>query len=228
MMNNGFQEFNKKSVHTYERGNAMVYILIALALFGFLTVTLSRQNQQSDSRNLSKENIDLYVNEIIEYTAAAQQAVDKMLITGTEISELDFIKPGESGFDTPPHIHKVYHARGGGLNYKAKPSSAIQNGAASVWDVNTNINVEWTPSTQTDPILTAYHIDRRICERMAEKITGATTIPVTNNTHDEYFLNTGTRDFDVTECSDCDGYPTLCVENPTGDNYSYYYILSAR
>lgn len=227
-MNKGFRKFKQKDVHTYERGNAMIYILIALALFGFLTVTLSRQNQQADSRNLSKENIELYVNEIIEYTAAVQQVVDKLLITGTEISELDFIQPGEIGFNDPPHIHKVFHAQGGGLNFKEKPSRAIQNGPDSIWDVNTAIDVEWTPSNLPDPILAAYHIDREICERLNEKITGSTNIPMTNNSHDQYFLNTGTRDFDVSECEDCEEYPTLCVENPLGNNYTYYFVLAGQ
>ena len=44
---------NRRISTNTERGNAMVYILIALALFGFLTVTMSRQSGQSDSRNLN-------------------------------------------------------------------------------------------------------------------------------------------------------------------------------
>jgi len=73
---------NRRISTNTERGNAMVYILIALALFGFLTVTMSRQSGQSDSRNLNRENIDLYVNNLIEYSAGAQQVIDLMLNIG--------------------------------------------------------------------------------------------------------------------------------------------------
>jgi len=227
-MNKGFHKYQHNYIRVSERGNAMVYILVALALFGFLTVTLSRQNQQADSRTLNKENLNLYVNEIIEYTIAAGQTIDRMLITGSEVSDLDFTKPNEAGFDAPPHIHKVFHPQGGGLNYQDKPTKPIQNTADSVWDFNSNINVEWTPSTENDVILTAYHINKSICERINITITGSSVIPVTNAAHNEYFLNTGTRDLDITECADCEGRPALCVENSASDNYSYYQILEGQ
>ncbi len=220
--------FSSNDHHCTERGNAMVYILIALALFGFLTVTMSRQNQQSDNRTLTKENINLYVNDIIEYTAAAEQVINIMLASGAEISDLDFTTPTEAGFDTPPHIYKVFHPQGGGLNFVAAPNEAIQNGAASVWEFQNNINVEWTPTAANDIILSAYFIDQQICERLNEKITGDATIPVTASPHAEYFLNTGTTDFDTTECAACDEMPVLCVENNTNDNYTYYNIIAVQ
>ena len=225
---------NRRISTNTERGNAMVYILIALALFGFLTVTMSRQSGQSDSRNLNRENIDLYVNNLIEYSAGAQQVIDLMLnIGGADITDLDFTLPTEAGFDTPPHIFKVFHPQGGGLNYIAAPDEAIQNDAASVWAFQNNINVEWTPLDSVgnpinDIILSAYFIDREICARLNEKMRGDATIPATASPHDEYFLNTGTTDFDTTECADCDGIPALCVENDTGDNYTFYNLIATQ
>lgn len=210
------------------RGNAMVYVLIALALLGFLTITLSNQGDQADGQDISDEQAQLYANELISYVTSAQQVVDMMMATGSEIDDLSFVNPTSGGFDTPPHFNKVFHPAGGGLNYQEKFGSTIQNGATSQWAVNTNINVEWTPTTSNDVILTAYFLTRPICEIINQDITGSSTIPVTASPHDEYFLATGTTDFDVTECAACDGYPSLCVENDSNDNYSFYNIIAAQ
>jgi hypothetical protein len=51
---------------------------------------------------------------------------------------------------------------------------------------------------------------------------------VTSSPHDDYFLSTGTIDFDTAECAACEGYPSLCVENDTNDNYSFYNVIAAQ
>lgn len=218
----------KKHRNRREQGNVMVYILIALALFGFLTMTLARQNVQSDGQNLNDENAILYTNELIEYVASAQAATDRMLMTVSTPDDLDFILPSNAAFDTSPNIHKVFHPTGGGLNYQSSFSEAIRNDATSGWYFQNNINVEWTPTTANDILLTAYFIPREVCAALNKKLIGDATIPVTANSHDDYFLLTGTTDFDTTECAACEGIPSMCVENDTNDNYSFYTIIEGQ
>jgi len=211
-----------------QHGNAMIYVLIAIALFGFLTMTLSRTNNEADGQDIDDEQAALYALELMEYAASAQSVVDMLITSGSEINDLDFVNPTSAGFNTPPHYHKVFHPQGGGLNYKPELNEAIQNGGASVWAINSNTHVEWTPSTANDAILTAYFLTRQICEIINEKLTGSSTIPVTASPHADYFLDTGTTDLDATECAACDGQPALCVENDTNDNYSFYSIIAAQ
>ena len=219
------QKTNILNKNNSERGNAMIYVLIALALFGFLTVTLSSQNDQADGQDLDDEQAALYANELISYVASAQMVVDMMLSTGSEISDLDFVDPTNGSFDTAPHHHKVFHPAGGGLNYQEKFSDDIQNDAASVWAINNSINVEWTPTTNNDVIISAYFITKQICEIINKRITGSIIIPITASPHDEYFLSAGATNFDTTECVACDGKSALCVENDTNDNYTFYSII---
>jgi hypothetical protein len=219
---------NLDQSHNKARGNAMIYVLIALALFGFLTITISSQNDQADGQDIDAEHAELYANELLSYVASAQQVVDMMLSTGSEISDLDFTNPSSVGFDTPPHHHKVFHPTGGGLNYQEKFSPDIQNDATSIWSINNSINVQWTQSAANDVIISAYFIKQSICESINKKITGLSTIPATANPHAEYFLSAGTTDLDLTECADCDGKPTLCVNNDTNDNYTFYSIIAAQ
>lgn len=216
-------------LHYKQAGNAMVYVLIALALFGFLTITLSSQNDQADGQNLDDEQAALYANELMSYAASAQNAVDMMIATGSEIDDLDFVLPSDAAFNTPPHYNKVFHPLGGGLNYEEKFNEDAQNHATdSQWAINTGINIVWTPTTANDVTISAYFVKQQVCEEINKTILGNTTIPVTASPHAEYFLSTGTTNFDMTECAACEGYPSLCVENDTNDNYSFYSIIAAQ
>lgn len=217
-----------------QRGNAMLYILVALALFGFLTLALTRQNLNSDNRNLSRERIELYTNELIEYTASAQQAIDMMLLSGSKVNDadptnnLDFILPTDGGFNTPPHLHKVFHPQGGGLNYIAEPSSSILDVVSGTggWKYQDQINVEWTPSADNDVLITAHQIKRSVCEKINLEITGETTIPVLSGGLDDHFVSgAGDDNLTTAECADCEGYSALCVGNNAGTAYSFYTIL---
>lgn len=229
------QKKNSSQNEENTRGNAMIYILLAIALFGILTATLSGQNADSDGQDIDDEMVEFYANELLEYSAAAKSVVDQMLITGSTIDDLNFVNPTSAGFDTPPHIHKVFHPEGGGLTYQYTFSENIFGDVPSNlnyyngWFINTLGNVEWTPSTQTDIILSALRIRRDVCEKINEKITGSQTTPALNtNNYSIFQENFYTTDLTTTSCSGCDGYVTLCVENSAGTYWSLYTILAAR
>ena len=217
---------NKKH-NSSQQGNVMVYVLIALALIGFLTLTLSRQNDQADSQGVDDEQLSLYVQDIMTYVASAQGAVDMMLAGSSEVTDLDPIIPIDANFDTGTPIHKIFHPLGGGLVYQESYPTAIQDGTDAGWKISTGINVQWTETGSDDVLLTAYFISRSVCEEINRLITGSTTIPATANPHTDYFIDQ-TTNLTLTECADCDGYPSLCVENDTGDGYSFYNVIAAQ
>ncbi len=216
--------------HGNAQGNAMVYILIALALFGFLTVTLSRQNDQADGQELSDEMVTLYTNELIEYTTAAGNVIEMMLATGSDVNDLDFINPASANFDTGSHIHKVFHPQGGGLNFQSSFTEEIESGAGAMWYFQDNLNVEWTDTTGNDTILMAYSINPSICENINLKITGSATIPATTVGLNAIFSPSAYTEasFNTTNCPGCDGYPILCVSNGAVDTYGLYAIIAAQ
>lgn len=216
-----------------QRGNAMIYVLIALALFGFLTLTLSRQNDQADGENINDEMAEFYANELINYTAAAQNAIDMMLASGSEINDLDFVLPSDAAFNTGSNIHKLFHPQGGGLNYQEKFNSDIietSSGSPAGWYFIKN-NVAWTPSVSNDVILSAFSIKKNICEMLNKKITGSTDIPIHTNaggtSPQGHFVN-GTDVFDATSCPECSGYPTLCIANTLQTRWIFYSIIAAQ
>ena len=216
-----------------QRGNAMVYVLIALALFGFLTATLSRSNNQADEQDIDDEQAELYALELMEYAASAQAAVDMMLFSGSEIDDLDFVIPSDPAFNTPPHHHKVYHPQGGGLSYKLELPEAIQTTInSSNWRVINITNVEWTPSTNNDVMISAMRMNPEICEIINLKITGSKTVPaLTAPAVSRFFQilpSINNSDFNISDCPDCEGYANLCVTTNGGTGHTFYNIIAAQ
>jgi hypothetical protein len=216
----------------------MIYVLLAIALFGILTATLSSQNNQSDGQDIDDEMVELYANELIEYAAAAKQVVDQMLMTGSSIDDLDFINPESAGFDTPPHIHKVFHPQGGGLNYVGPSYPPFDEAYHPTYEEGWHIllnNVEWTPSTATDILFSAFFIEEQVCAAINKQITGSETIPV--HAIGGYGPNAhfavpapyaAPIEFTSAECPECEGYPSLCMVNTLEDSWTFYNIIAAR
>ena len=216
-----------------QSGNALIYVIIAIALIGFLTVTLSNQGDQADSQNIDDEIADLLALELIEYSAAVKSIIDQMEITGTSFDQFDFVNPTSANFDVGTFIHKVYHPRGGGLTYKSINNFKEGTFVNAPFGVGTyfqdQTNVEWTPTTANDLIFSIAEIDQTICEKINEKITESTIMPTLRNwTFFEYFtpdpLN---EDLTVVECGLCEGYPSLCARDVNG-HYVYYNIVISR
>lgn len=222
MMNNRFLQ--------PQSGNAMVYILIAIALFGALTLTLSRQNDSADGQDISDEMVALYTNELMQYIASTQNVVDQMTFSGTDIGELDFVKPTSATFDTGSNVHKVFHPQGGGLNYQEKFNNKIGVGTTYQWFIQDNINIEWTESPSTDVMIMAYNIQESICAEINKKISGSETIPAATVDLEEIFDpdNFTETAFDTSNCPDCEDYASLCISNASADSYGFYSILATR
>jgi hypothetical protein len=227
-----------------EHGNALIYVLIAIALFGALSMIMSRQGDTGETAELSSQKAQLYATEIGAYAAQAKSAVDQMLFSGANIEELDFTLPGP-GFEagtTADKIKRVYHPDGGGLSAGKLPVEAVSyQGSTPVagWYMGRFNNVEWTKSTDTDVILTAYGIKREICEKLNEKLTGAATIPTLGAgaaavlVDDQYHVNGSNADLTTVTpgtpiCAACHKRASLCVKDQASDIYAFYTVIADR
>lgn len=227
-----------KKINT-QSGNALVYVLIAIALFAALSFTLARNTDTSEADMLSDDQAELYAVQLISYATQAKSAVDQMIFTGSDIDDLDFTLPNEADFNTPPHIHKVYHPDGGGLNPARIPEEAIDQSTSDPpprWYMGRFNNVEWTDTSNDDVILVAFQIKQSVCEKLNQKITGSTSIPTMGDSIKETMIDdayyTGTN-VDLTTdptgspiCGDCHKKASLCVQNQAGDAYGFYTIIA--
>lgn len=219
------------------RGNALIYVLLALALLGGLTMLLAKQGSESD--DLTYETSELLVTKTVAFAAAAKSAVDQMLMSGTNMNNLSYLRPGMAGFDTAPNHNKIFHPEGGGLTRPAADTALFKPQGGSTtptpgWYIGRFNNIEWTPSTAQDMILTAYDVNQNICAALNKKITGSSDIPRISSTLSTHFVSvadgsSANADLTKTLCASCDGYPSLCVGSASAPEvYVYYNIISAQ
>lgn len=239
-----------KSERIQERGNALIYVLIAIVLFAALSFTLSRQTNTSESGGLDAQKAELYATQLITYAANAKQAYDKMEFSGTHLEDVDLSVPSDPNFNTAPTIKKIYHPDGGGFNYAPLPDkvgiSTLTDPAAG-WYMGRFNNVEWTGTdiTKTDILMTAYGIVQPVCADINEKITGNKTIPTITAAIKTVLVPktvggvtnfTAGANVDLTTdpanttpapiCPECHNRASLCVQQ--GGIYAFYSVIADR
>ncbi len=192
--------------------------------------------QGGNSSEVNEASIARYTSELLTYSGVAESVIDQMLFNGASLDDIDPILPSDGAFETGSDIYKLFHANGGGLNYKpareppfvlVSPAPTTQSG----WVISDITNVEWTETTSTDIILTAFGVAQNICAELNEKITGSNTIPalVGASFPDEAFAEeSGGSDLTTIECATCDGYSSLCVSNAAVDRWYFYSVIGAR
>ncbi len=223
-----------------EKGNALIYVLIAIALFAALSMTLGRQTDTSEAGSLSDEKAEIYATQLVNYAGQAKSAVDQLIFTGTKIEDIDFTLPAEGSFGNPPAGNKIYHPAGGGLSpgiLNPEAVSQTDTNPPAGWYMGRFNNVEWTKTTATDVILVAYQINKKICEKINEKITNSTAIPELADRISATMINAslhsyGNVDFTTKTgtvnviCPECDNKASLCVQSHHEEIYGFYTILA--
>ncbi len=222
-----------------ERGNALIYVLIAIALFAALSFTLGRQTDTSESGGLGDHKAELYATQLISYAAQARSAVDQMLFTAaSDINDLDFMAPTDANFDTGTLIHKVYHPQGGGLIPGKLPADVVAsttNDPDPGWYMGRFNNVEWTGpagANTNEVILIAYQINEQVCGLINQKINGSTAIPTMTSSIRDTLIDDavhGGTNIELTTdggdiCPDCENMGSLCVQE--GGIFGFYTIIA--
>ena len=217
------------------RGNAVIYVLLTLALLGALTALITRQGDQANGESLDTETTLLLTTKTMAYSGSVKGIVDQMTMSGTLANNLNIVRPNQTSFDTAPHINKIFHPDGGGMTFEPATDQLFEGMTATPaggWYISKTSNIEWTPTTATDVVVTAYRILRPVCEEINFRITGSRTIPALSTSMASIFIDTADGGLGTSltsaNCPGCVGYPTLCVSNSGATNFSYYNIIVAR
>lgn len=218
-----------------EGGNAMIYVLLALALIGILTASLVSQDSTGGD-DLSKDQVTFQMNEILTYASDAQASVDRMIMGGVDAGSIDFVRPNASSFNTAPNGSKLFHPAGGGLNYKSgEPEifTGMSTPPPAGWYIVRFNNLEWTPTATQDIMAVAYQISQPVCAAINKKLTGSATIPAYTGNLSQGFVGTlygAGSNVNVTNatCPGCTGKPALCISNTGVTAWAFYSILEAR
>lgn len=234
----------KKNSNSFsESGNAMIYILVVVALFAALTFVLSRNTDTAEQSLLSEQETEVLAGQIIQVSNQVKQGVDTALWGGTNIANLDFCVPVDACYAVAPFTNKVFHPEGGGMimpRIQDKAINQVNNDPAPGWYMGRFNNVEWTEGAGTDVILIAHQIKQNVCEKINDVLTGDPTprplvgvgIPdvlISKTDADGDNQHSGTNEeFNIVDCPTCDDLPSACVVNAGGTIWSFYNIIAQR
>lgn len=198
----------KSNTRKGERGNVLIYVLIAIALFAALSFTLGRQTDTSEAGTLDEERANLYATQLITYASQVKSVYDQMemngalpdsAIPGDRYSDfIDFVLPNDtSGFNDPNtanNIYKIYHPEGGGLTRASLPANMIDDSNIGAglppadWYLGRFNDMDWS-TPDPDILLVAYGIAEAVCASINEKINGMPDIPVMTEPAHEVFVD---------------------------------------
>lgn len=226
------------------RGNALFLILIAVALFAALSYAITQSGRGGGT--ISKEQALISSAQITQFPAGIRTVVNRMIITGTAIDDIDFDTAATGAgavFDS---------AAGGGATY-INPPNNIGNAyggplgaTASTWgfkdikdatlgyyikDIGTNTDV-----TGRDAFAYLHGISQAVCEQINK---GLGLAPQPTETYAVNFgmgagkgaatYNDGSNVFDGSAAGFLNPAPAFaCVwtdRSGAGDEFDYYHAL---
>lgn len=216
-------------------GNAIIYVLLCLGLLAALTMYMADQNDQAGSESTADEETEIMATRVVGFAGVAKNVIDQMIMSGTDVASLDFIRPNTASYEAAPHINKVFHPGGGNLILD-NAATPIFSGAlitpARGWYFNAQTNIEWTPTTANDVMIVAYGIPSSVCQSLNKKIKNDVTVPVITGTFEDVLLTAddggGGDSLDTTACAACVGYPSLCVSDSGATTFAYYSVIEAQ
>jgi len=142
----------KHSQRQDEHGNALFYVLIAVALLAALSYAIS-QSSRGNVQQLSTERARLYASEIIEYSNILASAVAQLRLRGVDNDELCFDHPSwpanYNHAGCADNANKIYHPGGAGIGWAEVISDAMDVAATPdyLWHFYGDNEIEEVGST---------------------------------------------------------------------------------
>lgn len=223
----------KRSIPMRSRqsGNILLYVLIAVVLFGMLSFMLTKQSSDDGAAGSVAEGKSRFRGEdLMNYATNMRAAIEQMIVMQNVLpTELSFVRPGESGYDNAPHIAKVYHPVGGGVSqFNAKDEIFEPGSAKRGWVAQQGTNVQWTQTSSSDVILTFLDIESKACSEINKRLYKDSSIPTTTIDASAVFINGGgdDADFTISACPSCNGRNSYCIKDSGGNNVFYNIVLA--
>lgn len=227
----------KRDARTGESGNVLFLILIAVVLFAALSYAVT-QSSRSGAGSAANETNSLNAAQITQYPASVRTATIRMMVNGTDVTELEFNPPATFGSLTSTAVG-VFHPSGGGATYVSAPADVMANNLPGTWYFNANfdiVEVGTTGVNGNDLIAFLPGIKSAVCTRINEElgITGDVTDDFTDasytaNMDNAYtFPTTDQEDIGDAQATGLAKQPFGCMIDSSNSSNIYFHVLSER
>lgn len=140
-----------------QSGNALFYILIAVALLGALSFAVSNSGRGS-AQQISDDKARLYATEIIEYADAMAIGVAQLRLRGTPLESLcfDHARWGNADYNHAgcgDNRNHLFHPDGAALGWANAPAEAMDDAATpdNLWHIYSDNEVQNVGTTVGAP-----------------------------------------------------------------------------
>ncbi len=152
-----------------QNGNALWFILFAVALLGFLAGVISR-NSSSVNQSGSVEQARIKATSLLRYGKAVETTVQQMMLNGISENDLDFvaINASHDNINCSDNACEVFNVEGGGLQYQSVANILSDSSHADSWHVSTENQVyqfgcDDANNSCTELLLLAKNIPKSVC-----------------------------------------------------------------
>ncbi len=122
-----------------QAGNAIWFILLAVALLGFLTALISRSGSNGNQTG-DFERDRIKAAALLRYAQSVQNTVQTMMLKGVSENDLDFIAIDAATYDNPNCTNtscEVFHVEGGGIPHQSASDVLKLSSYSEDWRVVT-------------------------------------------------------------------------------------------
>lgn len=230
-----------------QAGNALFYILMAIALLAALSFAIAQSGRNS-IQSLTGEQASLYATEVIEYANTVTQAVTQIRLRGYDEDEISFENSNVTGYTNPNCSEdgcKIFHLSGGGVHWSV-PSVGVNDGSDWLFTGQTcvqEVGIGETGScnsagTQVDELIMFLpNVNVGVCIALNEKLgidnPGGVPPQESSNAYDSSSNQwTGIFQNIYAISGSFRGVRAGCFEGggtlPAPGTYHYYHVLIAR
>ncbi len=168
------------TVHPSERGNALFYILIAIALIAALTIAIA--SSLRGNAGITTERTSIIAADIIASGNRVAEAISRMRLREVEKSKICFDSASATGYGAPAHSDctdaqgKVFDYGGGGLSWETPPEGA---GNDQPWGYSGNVAVDELGTAEAELIAFLPYLSLPVCQKINSLIglTSITSLP---------------------------------------------------
>lgn len=223
---------NQGFIHQNARGNALIFILVIIALLSALTITITRMGETEN--DVSREEATLKASQIARYMLSLKGAVDKLIASGVSENDICFdhdnFKNGSAAesfyFSACDNsANKLFAPEGAGLS--ARPATDFL--PDSYWGVWGHLAIEDVGTTAPELVMQMTGVSLPVCVELnrmsglgAPQSDTASSPPRFLGTYGAYNSSFALGDM----WTDLEGKQSGCRQSGTG--YFYYQVLLAR
>lgn len=209
-----------------QNGNALWFILIGVALLGFLTMVLSRGSSTVDQSG-GFEQRQVKVSQMLRYAQSLQAAIEQMSLRGVSVNDISFENLATATNYTNANCTVsdclVFDAGGAGLNYMPPPPAVS---SATEWIFSGTNDVSGVGTTRPDLVMFLPDVRSAVCDhinRLLDTSYGGTETGIDFTAFAGTYTPTETIDLAAGQEAGCIQYNDGLNTNPL-----FYYVLIKR